>query len=196
VSFSDDTLPASGPTIQRAFELLVATLNQHGIRYAIIGGLATVQYTRVRTTDDIDALVIVPQITMPGLFESLVSAGFTVDPVTAIQQLRNEGLTTFRYSDVIIDLLRPIIPAYAHVLDRAVDAPVMGQTVRISSPEGLIVMKLIAMRPQDQSDVRELLDVYRGKLDLDFIRSELETFSDAGDERRTMFEAWVRERNR
>jgi hypothetical protein len=167
-------------------------LNQRGIRYAIIGGLATIQHTRVRTTDDIDALVSIPQIGMPGLFESLAGNGFAVDPTTAIKQLRNEGLTTFRYSDVIVDLLRPVIPAYARVLDRAVDAQIMGQPVRVSSVEGLIVMKLISLRPQDQADVQELLDVYWGKLDLNFIRSELETFSSAGDACRTLFEAWIR----
>lgn len=66
----DDSLPPSGQALQQAFEALVAVLNQRGVRYAIIGGLAIIQHTRVRTTDDIDALLSVPQLSLPGLFEA------------------------------------------------------------------------------------------------------------------------------
>jgi hypothetical protein len=60
VPSADDTLPSSGASLVRAFEALVATLHERGVSYAIIGGLAAIQYTRVRTTDDIDALLSLP----------------------------------------------------------------------------------------------------------------------------------------
>ena len=75
---TDDSLPRNGHSLQRAFELLVSILNERKIRYAIIGGLALIQHTRVRTTDDIDALVTVPQIAMPAFFEALAASGFNV----------------------------------------------------------------------------------------------------------------------
>jgi len=49
---ADDGLPQSGPALQQAFEALVTILNERQIRYAIIGGLAVLQHTRARTTDD------------------------------------------------------------------------------------------------------------------------------------------------
>lgn len=188
----DDSLPPSGQTLRQAFESLVTTLNQRNIRYAIIGGLATIQHTRVRTTDDIDVLLSVPQLAMPGLFEALRDRGFAVDLESNIRQLRDEGFTIIRLADVIVDLMQPVIPAYAHVLDRAVNSEILGQTVRISSAEGLIVMKLIAMRPQDESDIQDLLTAYAGHLDLEFVRAEMEAFSEPDDPRRAKFEAWVR----
>jgi predicted nucleotidyltransferase len=191
VSSSDDSLPPSAQTLRQAFELLVATFNERRIRYAIIGGMAIIQHTRVRTTDDIDALLIVPQIAMPGLFQSLKDRGFNVDVQQSIRELRDEGLTTIRYSDVIVDLMQPVIPAYVHVLDRAVTTQILGQSVRISSAEGLIVTKLIAMRPQDEIDIQDLLAAYAGRLDLAFVRAELETFSGADDPRRVKFDQWV-----
>lgn len=51
---ADNSLPPSGQTLQRAFSSLVEVLNARGVRYAIIGGIATIQHTRVRTTNDID----------------------------------------------------------------------------------------------------------------------------------------------
>jgi hypothetical protein len=177
--------------MRRAFESIVATFEEHRVRYVIVGGIAVIQHTRLRTTDDIDALVSLPQIAMPAFFESLQSRGFTFDVMRSIRQLRDEGMTSVRFEDVVIDLMRPMLPAYAHVLDRPVEAKVYDRTVSISSAEGLILMKVIAMRPQDESDVRDLLATYAGSLDLDFVRKELDAISEPNDPRRVKFEAWV-----
>ena len=192
MSDADDSLPPSGPTLRRAFDALITTLDERRVRYAIIGGIAIIQHTRVRTTDDIDALLSVPQIALPGLFEALQSRGFEVDVVRNIREFRDDGLTTLRFDDVLVDLMRPVLPTYAHVLDRAIDARVLGHNVRVSSAEGLIVMKMIAFRPQDEADVRDLLAAYPGTLDLAFVRAELDAITPPGDPRREKFEAWVR----
>jgi hypothetical protein len=191
VSDADKSLPPSGSTLQQAFKTLVTTFDERGIRYAIIGGIATIQHTRIRTTDDIDALLTVPQIAMPGLFESLHDRGFSLDVLDSIREFRDGGMTTVRFKDVLVDLMRPILPAYNHILDRAVSAVVLGHTVRVSSAEGLIIMKLIAMRPQDEIDVLDLLAAYGESLDIPYVRAELESVMESNDPRRTKFESWL-----
>jgi len=166
------------------------------VRYAIIGGLAIIQHTRVRTTDDIDALLTIPHVGLPGLFEALRQRGFNIDAQKNIREFRDDGFTSICFADVIVDLMRPLIPAYVHVLDRAIAVDILGQNVRICSADGLVVTKLIAMRPQDEADIRDLLTAYGGKLDLDFIRGELETFTDPDDPRRAKFATWVRQTTR
>jgi uncharacterized nucleotidyltransferase DUF6036 len=193
---ADDGLPPNGPALQQAFEALVAILNERHIRYAIIGGLAVLQHTRARTTDDVDALLAVPQTAMPGLFESLRDGGFSVEMARNIRELRDEGLTSLRFKDVMIDLMRPLIPAFNHILDRAVTSQVLGRDVSVASAEGLIVAKLIAMRPQDQSDICDLLAAYAGNLDLKFIRAEMDDFTTSDDARRAWFENCVRQASR
>jgi hypothetical protein len=111
----------------------------------------------VRTTADIDVLLTVPQLAMPAMFNSLQERGFAVELKRNIVELRDDGLTTLRFGDVLIDMMRAVLPVYSHVLEHAVSAEILGQTVRISSVEGLIVMKLIAFRPQDEADIRDLL---------------------------------------
>lgn len=143
----------------------------------------------MRTTDDIDALVVVPGVQMPALFETL-SRGFALD-VATFRELRDHGLTTFRFDGVLIDLMRPVIPVYTRVLDRSVERTIRGLQVRISSVEGLVLTKLIAMRPQDEADIRELLAAYSGRLDVAFIRSELVTFASPDDQRAAKFEGWL-----
>jgi predicted nucleotidyltransferase len=171
----------------------VSTFDARSVQYAIMGGIAAIQYSRSRTTNDIDALLAVPQIAMAGLFEALESAGFVVDVPKNVREFRDDGLTTIRYGEVLIDLMRPILPVYAHVLDRAVQSQILGQPVRVVSVEGLIVTKLLAFRLQDETDIRELVVAHKGRLDLDYIRREFATVADKGDPRSAKFEAWARE---
>jgi hypothetical protein len=145
---SDSSLPASGQALKQAMTSLIDTLNGRSVHYAIIGGVATIQHGRVRTTSAIDVLLALPQIAMPGLFESLQDMGFAVDAKRNIAELRDDGLTTVRSGDVLIDIMRPVPPVYAHVLDKAISTTILGKTVRICAVEGLIVMKLIAFRPK------------------------------------------------
>jgi len=193
VSSSDSSLPPNGPALRKAIEALVSTLNERGIRYAIIGGLATIQHTRVRATDDIDVLLTVPQLALPGLFEALQERGFTIDLVRNIREFCDGGITSVRFADVIVDLMQPMIPAYGHILDRAISTEMLGHQVRVSSAEGLIVMKLMAMRPQDEADIQELLAACGPALDMDYVRAELETFTEPDDPRRARLDAWVRQ---
>jgi hypothetical protein len=191
VSNVDSSLPPSGPTLTQALKSLVAMFDSRSIRYAIIEGIATLQHTRIRTTDDVDVLLTVPQIAMPAMFDALEAAGFKVELPKNIQELRDDGLTTIQFGDVLIDLMRPVLPLYSHVLDRAVATNILGQTVRVSSVDGLIVMKLVSFRPQDQADIRDLIDAYRGRLDLDYIRNELATVAERDDARWAKLEAWI-----
>ena len=188
---ADDFLPPNGPTLLRAFESLISVLNERKVRYAIIGGLAVIQHTRVRTTDDIDALLTLPQIAMPAFFESLLAVGFSVDVLKNTRELRDSGLTTFQFDDVLVDLMRPILPAYSHVLDRAIETQILGLAVRVSSAEGLIVMKLIASRPQDEADIQDLLAAYGADLDMNYVRTELDAIMGVDDPRRAKLEQWV-----
>jgi predicted nucleotidyltransferase len=193
VNDADDSLPPGGSTIQRALEALVTLFNERGIRYAIIGGIATIQHTRIRTTDDIDALLAVPQVEMPGLFQAMIDRGFELDVVKTIREFRDDGLASIHFGQVIVDLMRPVLPVYARVLDRAITTQILGQSVQVSSAEGLILMKLIAMRPQDESDIQDLLSAYAGQLDLAFVRHELDSIFPADDPRRMKFEQWARD---
>ena len=127
------------------------------------------------------------------MFEALRAGGFTVEFERNLRELRDDGLTTIQYGDVLVDLMRPVLPVFSHVLDRAVQTDIFGQPVRISTAEGLIVMKLIAFRPQDESDIRDLLAAYPRRLDLDAVRSDFQSVADANDPRWAKLQGWVSE---
>src|SRR5205823_5137656 len=93
VPFLEDFLPPGRRTLPTTLEALVSVLNERDIRYAIIGAIAVAYHGRARSTDDIDALLAVPQIAMPGLFEALRERGFDVDLPRNIHEFRDGGMT-------------------------------------------------------------------------------------------------------
>lgn len=169
------------------------TLNERRVQYAVIGGLAVVQHSIVRTTDDVDALVSVPQLSLPALLEALRANGFCVDLERNIREFVDDGCTSLKFEETDVDLMRPVLPMHVHVLSRAQPARILGLDSHVLSPEGLIVMKLAAFRPQDQQDIQDLIEAYRGELDIEFIRAEMAAFTAPGDARTTQFDDWVKE---
>ncbi len=59
--------------------------------------------------------------------------------------------------------------------------------------EGLLVLKLIAFRPQDQQDIQGILAANRGLLDLDWVRRQWWAVVDDNHPSKEQFEQLVRE---
>jgi len=172
----------------RAVELLGETFAARSIRYALVGGLATAMRGRPRFTQDVDLLLDVPQVALPGLLDELAGMGFTFDAATVIREYVREHLTSLRYGSVRIDWLKPVLPLYAHTLAEAsVLTWTEGHQVRVAGVEGLILTKMVAFRPQDQQDIETLLIANRHEIDLDLIRREWSAVAE-GEETRT---AWL-----
>ena len=159
------------------------TLRGRQINYALIGGMATAFRGYARTTKDIDFLLQVPQLLLPGLLDDLTARGFTCDVPTTIREWTQEHMTTLSFRGVRIDWLKPVIPMYQHILNRATEETRLGQTVRVASVEGLILTKLLAYRAQDQADIETLVAIHRDTLDLDWIQSEWATVAAPDDPR-------------
>ena len=171
-----------------AVEILGEVFENRGVRYALLGGLATMLRGRPRFTQDVDVRLEVPQLALPGLLDELVDRGFSLDRETVIRQFVEQHMTAFRYGVVRIDWLKPVLPLYSHALAAATKLP-WGEkhALRVLTPEGLIVTKLVAFRPQDQEDIRTLLAANADEIDTDLIRREWAAVAE-GEEQRT---AWL-----
>jgi hypothetical protein len=183
VSWEDELL--------RSLELITATLGQFKIRYALIGGIAVGFRSRPRATADLDFLLDIPQLTLPALLAALEKQGFEFDLETLIREWTQHHLVVLQFGKVRIDWLKPVLPAYRHVLDTSSIEPLVNQSVSIASAEGLILTKLIAFRLQDKADIANLLAANRNQLNLDWIRGELMLLVDREDARFTEFEAMI-----
>jgi hypothetical protein len=169
----------------------VTALERYRVRYALIGGIAVGYRSRPRFTQDLDFLLDVPQLVLPALLEDLVGRGFQFDIETTVQEWTRDHLTSLSFRGVPIDWLKPVIPLYQHIIERARIEAWSDRSVRVASAEGLILTKLLAFRAQDQADIENLLAANRGQLDLDFIRKEWQAIGDAKDPRMERFTEMV-----
>jgi len=170
-------------SLASALNDLVSVLGQATIAYALIGGLATGYRCRPRYTKDIDLILDVPQVALSSLLDSLHDRGFEFDTREVIKEFTRHHMAVLWRDGVRVDWLKPVLPAYRHVLERAVVEPGPDGAIRVATAEGLILLKLLAFRLQDQTDIEALVAANRGALDLDWIRSEWETIFAADDPR-------------
>ena len=171
-----------------AVETLSEVFVERGIEYALLGGIATMLRGRPRFTQDVDILLSVPQVALPGLLDELISRGFSLDADTVIREFVQHHMTAFRFGVVRIDWLKPVLPLYAHALAAATSIPwTAGHSLRVLAAEGLIITKMVAFRPQDQEDIRTLIAANAAELNVELIRREWATVAD-GEEQRT---AWL-----
>src|SRR5688500_18340373 len=117
---ADEHQPVSADVFDGAV-LLAEGARRANVRYALIGGLAGGYRTQARSTRDADFLLQVPQLQLPGLLDELAARGFTCDPLTTIREWTQEHMTTLSFRGVRIDWLKPVLPLYQHVLDRATE---------------------------------------------------------------------------
>jgi hypothetical protein len=181
--------------LDRAVELLAESFAARSIRHALIGGLATSLRGRQRTTQDVDFLIDVPQIQLPGLLDDLTEKGFTLDPMVVIPEYVRQHITAFSFGPVRIDWLKPVLPLYSRTLADA--SPLEwteGHTIRVATAEGLILTKMVAFRPQDQIDIETLLTANRDDIKIDLIREEWSPFAATEAERTSWLEAVIARR--
>jgi len=178
-----------------AVEALAEAFDARSVRYALIGGLAFVLRGRPRFTQDVDFLLEVPQIVLPPLLDDLVERGFKLDPTTVIKQFVREHVASFSFGDVRIDWLKPVLPLYVRTLAAAGSLEwTEGHTVRVATPEGIILTKMVAFRPHDQIDIETLVTANRDTIDVAMIREEWAPFAATEVERTAWLEAVIERR--
>jgi hypothetical protein len=145
-------------------------LNEHGVDYLIIGGVAVQAYGHVRTTQDVDLLIAPDEENLERLAVALeqlrarlkgVDAHLLGIDLTDAKHLRdgaNFGLATRAGGlDVWTDANElKGARSWEEMRERAVTVEVLGQSLRFVNMDDLIRMKLAAGREKDLQDISAL----------------------------------------
>ena len=172
-----------------AVELLADAFKAKSIHYALVGGLALGFRGNPRFTQDVDLVLSVPQLALPGLLDALAKEGFQFDTAAVIRQYVQEHMTVLHYGQLQIDWIKPMLPFYQRAIrDATPRLWTEGHPVQVATTECLIVTKLVSFRLQDQADIESLLSVNRNTINLEVIRAEWAAVVDADDERSVWLE--------
>lgn len=144
---------------------LLERLNESGVRYIVVGGLAVGAWGHVRGTDDLDMVPDPSADNLKRLAQALedldgrvIVADRALKPSAIKTFLRAGDKTLVRTSLGEVDVLQglPQIPRYDELAPRATSTELEGIQVKVCSLEDLRAMKRAGDRPLDRLDLEAL----------------------------------------
>ena len=132
------------------------SLQEHEVKYLVIGGIASILYGIPRATFDLDILIETTEQNAKRLLEALKAVGFGTASMTDADALLANAITIFK-DRVRIDVQTStpgILFEAAWELRNTVNYE--GQTIFLISRDDLIASKLASGRSVDLEDVRML----------------------------------------
>lgn len=154
---------------------VIEALPQSPPPYCLIGALAVNAWGRVRTTQDIDLLVLSQDAVRTAITHSLINRGFEPDaswiehnPMAKDRILR---LSHPSYPGLPLDLMFSTDSHEESVLDRRRPLHLLGVSLWVCSPEDVILLKLKASRPHDFEDALSVVKNPHLQLDLAYLRN-------------------------
>jgi len=146
------------------FAAALRDLNEFGIRYVIVGGLAVIRHGVVRATKDVDVAVAMEGENLAQLGELLEHWHVTNPDGTPLRtaRLTAGGVLPLRTPHCLVDILsEELLPArFVEVLARADVKRIDGVQAPICSLADLVAMKRAAGRGTDLLDLERLAEAH------------------------------------
>jgi predicted nucleotidyltransferase len=145
-------------------------LEEEGVAHALCGGIAANLYREeIRATVDVDLCVVCSAPGLVALSRTFEERGWTAHPAW-----RQAELLRLRRDDhPRVDLLVAATSFERRAVERAASFRIGKETMRVLTPEDLIVFKLVAGRSRDFEAVAAIINTQGTTLDADFISASL-----------------------
>ncbi len=165
--------PADPSPFADYLHAVINALPQPAPPYCLIGALAVNAWGRLRTTQDVDLLVLSDETAKIQLTGSLIAHGFQLDArwIEHIPMAKDRVLRMNHPSHpgIPLDLIFSADAHEAEVLTRRQAMPFLHVPTWVCSPEDLIILKLKASRPHDFEDALGIVKNPRLQLDLSYL---------------------------
>ncbi len=157
---------------------LLAWFQESPGEFLIIGGIAVSLLARPRTTQDIDVLSLLDESRWQDFLRAGKKFGFLarIEDVLGFAEKNRVLLLRHANSGVNLDISFGYLPFEKESMQRKAFHKVGGMRIPLPTPEDLIIMKMIAHRPQDMIDVQTILKTYP-KIDRKRIQKWVKQFS-------------------
>lgn len=145
-----------------------------GVKVVVIGGIARGNWAQPRNTDDVDVIVD------SNVLEPFIAAAAGVGLVTMpkeIEALALAEMTRLRLPEhptgpVHLDVIAASHPYHQRVIARSSVVTMDAITFRVASAEDIIILKVLADRPQDRADVAAIIEAQGAALDRKVLNDE------------------------
>lgn len=143
-----------------ALQKLIARFKQKGV---VIGGVAVGVLVNPRFTEDLDAMFLLSIKDVPYFLEQAKLEGIVSRAENNTDFVKRSRVLLLKHSDTDtdIDISLGVLPFEEEVVERSslqeIDDAL---SIRLPTPEDLLIMKAIAHRPKDLEDIRTLVIKY------------------------------------
>ena len=156
------------------YERLFARLNEAGVKYMVVGGVAVNLYGIERATGDVDLLVDLEDQNLKRFIEAANSLELVprapveldriLDPAARRAWIKEKGMMAFSMYDRVnswfqVDILIHEPVSFSHTYNKREEMDLEGTTVPVAPVEALISMKESTGRPQDEADAVHLRNI-------------------------------------
>jgi len=170
--------PSPAPDLRPALEALSTALAALDSPAMLIGGLAVIARGVPRLTIDIDAVIHAEGLDVDRLWAVLRDSGLEARVSDAAEIARERLVLLLRHlaSGVTVDLSLGWMQFERDAMERATTVDLDGVRVPVATPEDLVVLKAVAWRGIDRSDITELIVRHHADMDFQRIRTTLTQF--------------------
>lgn len=157
------------PRVERALLEGISALDEVGLRYAIVGGLAIGVWALPRATRDVDLYAELPSTARDTLESALVRRGFDVPAMSAELQQFGVFRSRLKNEGVFLDVFDSVGPLGEAILNRRRKVVAQGRELWFASPEDMALLKAFSDRPRDMEDLVALMSLPAGSLDTPYV---------------------------
>lgn len=175
--------PASD-SLSAVFRDVVRLLEQGGIPYLIIGGLAQSVIGEPRLTQDLDCIVSIAPTALQPLVQGLLDARFDVDLATARQRVESTGTFSVKRGHWRVDVILASTPFEQSAFQRAQRLRLYGVETNFPTPEDFILLKLVPGRDKDLLDAKTVIVRHQRGLDRAYLEAWAQRLSDEAEDAR------------
>lgn len=163
-----------------AIESIQRLLHKSNDRGVIIGGIAVGFLGRPRLTADVDAVFLLSTKDISQFLRLAQAEDIFPRIPDAEEFARKNRVLLLRHTptETDIDISLGILPFEEEMVERGSTRSFADLSIRLPTPEDLIIMKAIAHRPKDLVDIRTIADKYQD-LDRERIEKWVKSFGEA-----------------
>lgn len=153
------------------FRRVFRFLNASRIRYALIGGIPAGVFGEPRVTVDVDLVLMLSGDNLDHLAARARRDGIAIDVGRMERGAYRKRFFRLRIAGTDVDFLTGDSVYEEELLARAISKRMFGCTVRLASPEDIILTKLVSGRALDLNDAKAIEISRRVRLDRGYIRA-------------------------
>ena len=164
-------------------ESLQRLLHQYHDRGVIIGGIAVGLLGKPRFTADVDAVFLLSTREIPHFLELARTENMVPRIQNAEEFARKNRVLLLKHEPtrIDVDISLGILPFEEELVERGNIKTFANLSIRLPTPEDLIILKAVAHRPKDLEDIRTLIENFP-KLDVQRIEQWVKAFSEVLDQ--------------